>query len=339
MLKKGIQALCGICAILLYTLNTVVLCIPLFGVALIRLLIPVKPVQRLCRRVLTTIASLWIGINNLNQKLIGNIRWDVEGLEGLSPDDWYMVVANHQSWVDILVLQNVFHRKIPFLKFFLKKELFWFPFLGQAWWALDFPFMKRYSRQFLRKNPHLIGKDLEITRKACEKFRTLPVSVMNFVEGTRFTPKKQAQQGSPYAHLLRTKAGGLAFAMSVMGDKFRHIVDVTIAYPHGIPTFWDFACGRVRDIRVRVKTLPMAAALMGDYLQDPHFKHNFQDWLNTLWQEKDRELAQLLGTADVPVQPAEAADTICAPLSDTPCGRHPYLSKLPEPAALPPQTP
>ncbi|MDL2269122.1 acyltransferase [Desulfosarcina sp. OttesenSCG-928-A07] len=335
MLTKSIQALHGICAVLLYLLNTVVMCIPLFIVALIRLLIPVKPVQRLCRHVLTAIASLWIGNNNLNQKLMGNIRWDVEGLEGLSPDGWYMVVANHQSWVDILVLQNVFHRKIPFLKFFLKKELFWFPLMGQAWWALDFPFMKRYSRQFLRKNPHLIGKDLEITRKACKKFRTLPVSVMNFVEGTRFTPEKHARQKSPYTHLLRTKAGGLAFAMSVMGDKFSQIVDVTIAYPHGIASFWDFMCGRVRNIRVRVRAIPVTADLMGDYLQDPQFKRNFQNWLNALWQEKDQEMARLLNVATISAHSTDPA----AEMADTPMEICPYITKIPNPATLPPQTP
>ena len=205
-----------------------------------------------------------------------------------------MVVANHQSWVDILVLQTIFYRKIPFLKFFLKKELFWIPFLGLAWWALDFPFMKRYSRHFLKKHPHLIGKDLEITKRACDKFRNIPVSVMSFVEGTRFTPEKHARQRSPYTHLLRTKAGGMAFVLAVMGDKLQQIVDVTIAYPQGVASFWDFVCGRVKEIKVNVKTLPIDSEMMGDYLQDPQFKRAFQKWLNGLWHEKDRDLARML---------------------------------------------
>lgn len=284
----------GAFSMLIYGLNTIVCCTPLFVVALVKLLIPLRPVQTLCRRILTAIATCWIAVNNLNQKLFNGIHWDIQGLENLDPKGWYMVVANHQSWVDILVLQNIFHRKIPFLKFFLKKELFWFPVLGQAWWALDFPFMKRYSRRFLLKHPHLIGKDLEITKKACEKFRSIPVSVMNFVEGTRFTREKHSHQRSPYTHLLRTKAGGLAFALAAMGDKIQHVIDVTIAYPQGAASFWDFVCGRVREIKVRVRTLPVSGEMVGDYLQDARFKREFQQWLNVLWQEKDRDMGRLL---------------------------------------------
>jgi 1-acyl-sn-glycerol-3-phosphate acyltransferase len=284
----------GIFALLLYGLNTIFCCIPLFLVAVIKLLLPFKPIRNGCRRVLTAIGSGWIAVNNLNQRLLNGIRWDVRGIDNLDPKGWYMVVANHQSWVDILVLQNIFHRKIPFLKFFLKKELFWFPFLGQAWWALDFPLMKRYSRRFLKKHPHLIGKDLEITRKACEKFRNIPVSVMTFVEGTRFTEEKHARQRSPYTHLLRTRAGGMAFVLAAMGDKLQHIVDVTIAYPQGKFSFWDFLCGRVKEIKVRVKAMPIESQIVGDYLRDPRFKRNFQNWLNGLWLEKDQALGRML---------------------------------------------
>jgi 1-acyl-sn-glycerol-3-phosphate acyltransferase len=294
MFKSILQGIRGIFSLLLYTLNTVGCCIPIFMVALIKLVLPIRPIQTFCRQILTAIANGWIAVNYLIQKLFNGVRWDVSGLENLDPKGWYMVVANHQSWVDIVVLQTIFYRRIPFLKFFLKKELFWFPLLGQAWWALDFPFMKRYSRQFLKRNPHLIGKDLEITKRACEKFRKIPVSVMNFVEGTRFTREKHARQHSPYTHLLRTKAGGMAFALAVMGDKLQHVVDVTIAYPQGVATFWDFLCGRVKDVKVRVKTLPIDSELMGDYLQDPQFKRNFQNWLNGLWREKDRDLARML---------------------------------------------
>ncbi|WP_419655850.1 phospholipid/glycerol acyltransferase [Desulfosarcina variabilis str. Montpellier] len=294
MVKTIFEGTRGVFSVLFYLLNTIICCIPIFIVALIRLILPFKAIQNLCRQILTAIANFWIGVNKLNQKLLNGIHWDVEGIENLDPKGWYMVVANHQSWVDILVLQYVFHRKIPFLKFFLKKELFWFPFLGQAWWALDFPFMKRYSRQYLKKHPHLIGKDLDITREACEKFRNLPVSIMNFVEGTRFTNEKHARQRSPYTHLLRTRAGGIAFVLAAMGDKLREVVDVTIAYPQGAATFWDFACGRVKEIKVRVKTLPITNQIVGDYLKDVQFKRNFQKWLNDLWRQKDKDLNRLL---------------------------------------------
>ncbi|MGD9972596.1 MAG: acyltransferase [Desulfatirhabdiaceae bacterium] len=280
----------GSVSLLLYLLNTLVLTPPLILLSLTKFLIPLIFWRKICDRMLNGIAGLWISINNWNIQVTNSIRWDVAGLDSLEKNQWYMVVANHQSWVDILVLQKIFHRKIPFLKFFLKKELIWVPFLGLAWWALDFPFMKRYSSDFLKKNPHLKGKDLEITRKACEKFKHIPVSVMNFAEGTRFTPEKHHRQQSPYRYLLKPKAGGIAFVMAAMGDQMNRILNVTIAYPHGAKSFWDFLCGKVREIKITVESKPISAELIGDYFNDDNFRVEFQNHLNRLWEEKDLQL-------------------------------------------------
>ncbi|MCP4693583.1 MAG: acyltransferase [Desulfobacterales bacterium] len=284
----------GVLSILFCAVNTIFWATPIFIMSFFKLVIPARSSRKLCSGIADGCATCWIAVNNFNIRLFSKIRWDVEGLDHLKRRDWYMVLANHQTWTDILVLQKVFHRKIPFLKFFLKKELIWFPVLGQAWWALDFPFMRRYSSAFLKKNPHLKGKDLEVTRKACEKFKTIPVSVMNFVEGTRFTPKKHQKQGSPYNHLLRTKAGGIAFALGAMGGNIHHILDVTIIYPGGARNIWDFVCGKVSEIKVRVKTIPVTSELLGDYFQDEEFREKFQEWLNNLWAEKDARIHELL---------------------------------------------
>jgi 1-acyl-sn-glycerol-3-phosphate acyltransferase len=197
------------------------------------------------------------------------------------------VLCNHQSWVDIPVLQKVLNRRIPFLRFFLKQQLIWVPLMGPAWWALDFPFMKRYSRETLAKHPELQGRDMEATRRACEKFRHMPVSVMNFAEGTRFTPAKHDAQSSPYRHLLRPKAGGLAFVLDAMGDALHAILDVTIVYPQGSPTLMDLIAGRIRDIRVHLRELPIDDTLRGDYEQDAAFRERFQLRINALWSQKD----------------------------------------------------
>jgi 1-acyl-sn-glycerol-3-phosphate acyltransferase len=209
----------------------------------------------------------------------------------------YLVLCNHQSWVDIPVLQKVFNRRIPFLRFFLKSQLIWVPLLGPAWWALDFPFMKRYSKETLARHPELQGKDREATRRACEKFRQLPVSVMNFVEGTRFTRAKHDAQGSPFRHLLRPKAGGVAFVLDAMGDALHAILDVTLVYPGGTPSMMDLIGGRVREIRVHVRELPIDAALRGDYENDAAFRERFQSWVNALWRDKDARITQMLGEA------------------------------------------
>jgi len=285
----------GSLSLILYILNTVFWCIPLFGLVLAKAAVPLESWRRRCSRILNAIAENWIWVNNQNQRLIaGNTRWEVQGLETLERSEWYLVLANHQSWVDIVVLQRIFHRKIPFLKFFIKKELLWFPVLGQAWWAMDFPFVKRYTKSFLQKKPHLKGKDLEITRKACEKFKKIPVSIMNFVEGTRFTNEKHRRQQSPYSHLLKPKAGGTALVLSSMGEQINRILDVTIVYPDGVTSFWAFLCGKIRKIEVRVRSLPVSPELLGDYANDQHFRAGLQRWLNNIWAEKNRYLEEMM---------------------------------------------
>lgn len=297
-----------------YALNTLFWVIPIFLMAILKLLVPFKPFRKFCDHILNGSANNWIWFNNLNQNIFSKITFRIFGLEALDRDSWYLVVSNHQSWVDILVLQRIFHRKIPFLKFFLKKELFWFPVIGQAWWALDFPFMKRYKRDFLEKNPHLKGSDLAVTRKACEKFKTIPVSVMNFVEGTRFTPGKHDRQASPFRNLLKPRAGGIAFVLGAMGEYLNSLIDVTIAYPGGTRTFWDFLCGRVTEIRVHVRALPITPQMLGDYFNDEPFREAFQNWVNALWEQKDRCVEELLalhpepGTEDTPLRVPPACE-------------------------------
>ena len=192
------------------------------------------------------------------------------------------------------MLQHVFNRRIPFLKFFIKHVLIWVPFLGLAWWAMDMPFMKRYSRKFLEQNPHLRGKDLEATRKACERFAEVPTTVINFVEGTRLTPEKHARADTPYEHLLPPRAGGVAFALSVMGERFRSMLDVTIVYPGGPKSFWDMCTGKLKDVIVDVREIPVAPWMhAGNYLEDPEFRERFQAWLSAMWAEKDRRFGEL----------------------------------------------
>jgi 1-acyl-sn-glycerol-3-phosphate acyltransferase len=238
-------------------------------------------------------ADGWVATNSANQRLFSRTRVAVTMPEDLDPLDWYLVMANHRSWVDILMLQRIFHRRIPFLKFFLKKELFWLPILGQAWWALDFPFMKRYPKSYLKRHPERIGRDLDITRKACEKFKTVPISVMSFVEGTRFSEQKRSAQQSPYRNLLRARAGGIAYVLSGMKGRIRKILDVTIVYPTRNVSFWDFLCGRISEVRVHVQTIPVVDSLVGDYARDREFRIRFHQWLNSLWTRKDDRIRQM----------------------------------------------
>ena len=289
----------GVISVIGYVVNTVFWVIPIVIFSFLKI-IPFAPWQTFISYFLDGCATAWITFNNLNQKLTSRTKWQVVGTEAMTLNDWYLVISNHQSWVDILVLQRIFNRKIPFLKFFLKKELIWVPFLGIAWWALDFPFMSRHSKSYLAKNPHMKGKDLENTRKACEKFKHKPVSVMNFVEGTRLTPEKHAKIANGYEYLLKPKAGGMAFVLGAMGEQLHKLVDVTIYYPQGIPTFWDFVSGRVKSIQVDVRILPIEDILNSDhfamdYYENPAQRAKFQQWLNTLWTEKDQTIKRMAG--------------------------------------------
>ncbi|OZG70521.1 acyltransferase [Hahella sp. CCB-MM4] len=262
--------------------------------ALLKLIIPIKFSRKICTIILIEIANLWIGFNNLLLSVMHDIQWDIEGLEGLNTKDWYFVTCNHQSWADIPVVQKVLMRKIPMLKFFLKQELIWVPFIGIAWWALDFPFMKRYSKEEIEKDPSLKGKDLETTRHACEKFKFTPVTVFNFLEGTRFTEEKHSRQNSPYKYLLKPKAGGAAFVLGAMGDQLHTMLNITIHYPGDDRGFWSFMSGRIRRIVVRIQKVNIPSQFLGkDYMNDEQFRSAFQEWVSKLWQEKNEQLAQL----------------------------------------------
>lgn len=286
----------GALSMLLISLNTLFWVVPIFAFALLKLA-PVAVLRRFTTRVLNACATAWISVNNAIHAQTKRIRWQVEGLDELKLDDWYLVLSNHQSWADIFVLQKIFNRRIPFLKFFLKQELIRVPVIGLAWWALDFPFMKRHSKDYLKKHPEMKGKDAETTRLACEKFRHIPISVMNFVEGTRFTAEKHRKQGSPFTHLLKPKAGGTGLVLSAMGDQLHRLLDVTIVYPQGAGGFWDFLCGRVTDIRVHVQSLAIGPEILGDYENDSEYRVRFQQWLNALWQAKDARITAMLAAA------------------------------------------
>lgn len=281
----------------LLVLNTILFSSLILVVTPLRFIMPTHRLRTAVAALLIGFANTWCRLNNrILFRLLPRIEWDIQLPEGLATSKWYFVMANHQSWVDIMVLFYVFTDRIPFLKYFLKQELLYVPFWGQAMYALDFPFMKRYSKEALAKHPELKGKDTETTRRSCEKFRHTPVSVMNFLEGTRFTPAKQARQQSPYRHLLKPKAGGMAFTLSALGEQMHSLLDVTIVYPGGIPTFMDFCGGRVRRIVVRVQRREIPpAAFRRDYETDAAFRAEFQAWTAGLWEEKDAEIGRLLG--------------------------------------------
>ena len=287
-------------ATLLLGVNSVIHITPLLLVALVKAVLRIDGVRAVCDRWLMAIAASWIDVNSWMMDHLTSLRVEVEGLPEPMPEGHFLVLCNHQSWVDIPILQKLFNRRLPFLRFFLKSQLIWVPLLGLAWWALDFPFMKRYSRAQLERRPELAGRDIEVTRKACEKFRHIPVSIVNFVEGTRFTAKKHAQQASPYRNLLKPRAGGTAFVLDAMGTTLDGLIDVTIVYPEGRGELADLFADRIPEARVAIRILPIPQEFKGrNYQRDDAFRHQFQAWLNEFWAEKDRRIGQILSNPEL----------------------------------------
>ncbi|BBM01902.1 acyltransferase [Microbulbifer sp. GL-2] len=283
----------------LLAIGTILCFIPLLFFVVLRLILPFTVLRKFFATIFMAIAEAWITLNKGWMKLTQKTRWDVQGDEGLDKEGWYLVTSNHQSWVDIFVLQSIFNRKIPFLKFFIKQELIKVPVMGVCWWALDFPFMKRHSKAYLKKHPEMRGKDLEATKKACERFKLTPTSIMNFLEGTRFTQEKHDRQGSPFAHLLKPKSGGIAFAIQSLGEQLNRLLNVTIVYPDGIPSFSDFLGGKVKRIIVRIEQVRIPERFfVSDYANDQVFRAEFNQWVYERWREKDLLIGKLLADSN-----------------------------------------
>jgi 1-acyl-sn-glycerol-3-phosphate acyltransferase len=292
------SSLVGVIAGFLLFINVLFWVSILYVFSIPKIFLTWPPLLRIINRILNWIGENWLSGNSGWMRLTQKTKWDVQGMEGLNYHGRYLVVSNHQSWVDILVMQRLLNRRIPLLKFFIKRELIKVPLMGFAWWALDYPFLYRHSAEYLKEHPEQKGKDYEATRKACEKFGTVPTSVMNFLEGTRFTKEKRDRQKSEYKFLLRPKSGGLALALDVLGEKFQSLLDITIVYPDGIPTFWEFLCGKVKRITVRMRTIEIPKQFLhGNYEGDPVFRDAMHKWVQQLWRDKDKQIETLMKKA------------------------------------------
>lgn len=279
----------------LVIINTAFCSIPILGFGLIKFLIPIKPLQRLCTSLANRFMWLWATVNHGILHLVNpKVVWDIEGLESLRKDGWYLMISNHLSWTDIVVLCSVFKDRIPMPKFFLKQQLLYVPFVGMACWALDMPFMKRYSREYLLRHPEKRGQDLATTRRSCAKFKDTPTTVVNYVEGTRFTADKQKKGSADYNYLLQPKSGGIAYTLAAMGDQFENIIDVTLAYPENTDEpFKAVLKGDMKKIVVKVRILPVDEKILGDYFNDKPYKRKFQKWLGEVWKDKDQVLEDI----------------------------------------------
>jgi 1-acyl-sn-glycerol-3-phosphate acyltransferase len=257
-------------------------------------LLPSKLSDKIAHQGIFKWAEHWTLVNNLFMNRLPDIKFDIDLPSEVRYDGNYFIIANHQTWVDIVVLQYAFYKRTTFVRFFTKQELAYVPFLGLALYVMDFPYMKRYSKETLAKHPELQGKDIETTKESCSKIKRHPFAILNFLEGTRLTPKKHQLQQSPYQYLLKPKSGGMAFALKALGNDVQQLIDVTVHYPEGAPRFIDFWSGQTKTVVIKGQIRPIPQGFSeGDYENNAAFREKFQAWVNQIWQEKDEELAKL----------------------------------------------
>jgi len=287
--------LSGVLMMILLVVNTLFWATPLLIFAVFKLISPIRGLRDFFSRASAWSGQYWAAVNTMLGDALLPTKWTIRGVDKLNMNGQYLVSSNHQSWNDIYVLMKAFDRRAPFFKFFIKQELIWVPVLGLCWWALDYPFMKRYSSKYLAKHPEMRGKDFETTKKVCERYQNIPVTILNFLEGTRFTKVKHADTRSPYTHLLKPKSGGFALALRALGENVNSLLDVTIVYPGGAKGFWDFMCCRVPEVIVEVRQITVPHAMyVGQYESDKQFRKTFQTWIGDMWAEKDRRSGELL---------------------------------------------
>lgn len=220
---------------------------------------------------------------------LGCERVEVKIGENVSNQGWYLLISNHLSWLDIVVLSAL--GKLPAPKFFLKDELKYVPIIGSGAWALGMPFMKRATKAQIAKNPKLKGMDVARTKASCIAFKDSPTTIINFVEGTRFTKTKHAKQSSPFRHLLKPKAGGVAFALEVLSEQLDGLLNTTLVYDTpDSHIFRSFVLGRLKGIVVDIELHDMAMIPQGNYQEDKTYRVEFQQFMNTLWQAKDARI-------------------------------------------------
>ena len=217
------------------------------------------------------------------------IRVEVEGLRKIYPEKFYLMTANHQSWSDIFILQHIFNWRAPIPKFLVKKELIYLPVVNIICLAYDYPLLRRGSMKGTSASRRHLGEDAASLEKAFAGFKKYPATVVNLAEGTRFTEEKARRQNSPYRHLLKPKAGGLAIIFSIPEVNIRELLDVTIVYDCKRPTFWNFLRGKCERVVVRIREYNTEGFQRGVDVD------TMSTWINAIWEKKDVEMDHIRG--------------------------------------------
>ena len=258
-----------------------------------RAIIPLKSFKIFLARFSNQIGDITVYGLKLIMLLMHGNRIQIINETEYDLDKWYMAMSNHQSWADIFVLLVTANKRIPLLKFFMKKELWWIPFVFLANKTLNMPFVNRHSKKAIAKNPSLRTKDYENTLKSCKRFLRAPSTIFSYAEGTRFTEEKHRNQNSEYINLLQPKIGGMATALSAMPN-IDTLIDFSLVYKTKKRDAWSFLNGEMRDVKVHIKSYKIPENLKGrNYSNDETYREEFKKWIEEIWFEKDKKISEL----------------------------------------------
>lgn len=200
------------------------------------------------------------------------------------PGESALLVVNHQQMADITFLMAYARSKgrLGDMRWFVKDVLKWVPGVGWGLWLMGTFFVKRDW------NSDRAG--IERTFAGIRRDR-VPLWLLMFVEGTRVTPAKVEKSRQyalehalePSEHVLTPRTKGFTASVVGLRDHLDAVYDVTLGYPDGVPSLWQFIQGFATRAHLHVRRHPMAEL--------PESEDALAAWLHARFQEKDALLA------------------------------------------------
>lgn len=212
------------------------------------------------------------------QKVL-RVQWN-QPCSGLDRQGRYLVLANHRSWTDILLVQSVLTHRGPIVNFLVKRELIFVPIIGLIMWAFEFPMLRRRSLPTENEYTRRLS-DRQAVLEACTVVQESPAALLIFPEGTRFTELKRQRADTEFQHLLPPRPGGFTTAFGALSEDLSGVIDLTLILPKSI-SFWTFLSGRIRDLRIDARFFEPAEL--------PESEDELTAWIVERWQDKDRRL-------------------------------------------------
>ena len=269
--------------------------IPVVVFALIKLAAPINAIKFLAYRIMIWIYGMAVKTDGVLLFKILKNKIELRNPQALSTNQNYLILSNHRSWADILILQSLLNKRTPPIQFIVKRELIFMPLIGLICWAYEYPFVRRKSLKSREIKAKKTMGDMNIIRTKIDKIAASGHSIINFVEGTRFHMLKSEKQNLRFKHLLNPHTGGLFYILKNYGEKLDAILDFTIVYGCKSPIFWKFLSGRCRRIIVDLQKIQIKDLFKS--LDSDENRIHFtvvSKWLDDLWSEKDVKMEQIL---------------------------------------------